>query len=128
MDEVAGIIVSDLQLQGAKPGIQPYQIEILRDVFDATAELVSAAGINWIIMKKMTVLLQHRAAAGGVDHHEVGAVSFESFNIPAGKFLGQGSLAIVEVQSSAAGLSGRAADRHVVVLEHSNGCFVHRSE
>ena len=127
MEEMTGIIVSDSDVEPAEPGIQTYQVEILRNVLDAPAELMSPAAVNRIIGQDMPVLLEHRAAPGGVDDDEVGTSSKASIFLRARSWAVP-LFAIMKVQSAAAGLSGGTADRHLVALEHSNRRFVNRSE
>src|SRR2546422_3732352 len=68
------------------------------DVFDLRAESFAA-----IVAERMTVFLEGRAAAGGVDHD--GIHVFESADVVAGAFTRALQIAAVSVQGAAADLS-----------------------
>ena len=115
--EVAGVVISHLGRDRELGGDWPEFHEKFGDVADLGDEFLCGL----IVRKEVSVILEHRAAAGGVDDDGVEAVGVEGLQVRSGEIERGGFRAGMIMDRAAAALRSGRDDFAAVGLEDSGG-------
>src|SRR5205814_6636041 len=121
MQQVAGILVSNLEADGARRWPEPETDEELRGILYCPGETGGGLASTRIIAQLYLVFLHVRAAAGRVDHHGVEALPGEGVHGQAGELFGRLCLPRMRGESTAADARGGHDDVAAVARQREGG-------
>ena len=121
MHQVAGILVGNLEANGARRWLEPEADEELRGILYCPGETGGGLAARRIIAQLHLVFLHVRAAAGRVDHHGVEALPSEGIHGQTGQLFGRLRLPGVRGERPTADAHGGHDDIAAVTRQGEGG-------
>ena len=112
--EVARVLIGHAPIHASHLRVEGQGDQELTDVLDEGGERGGLLGVVRVVFEELAILLQRRAAAGGVGQNSLHIQGEEDVDVAAGEATGRLKVAGVDRESAAAGLLRR--DEHLAAI------------